>query len=245
MLSCLRILASRLHRDERGSALPLFGLSLVVVFGFGALAVNGSRLYAPRNALKVTADAAALAGLRDLPDAAAAVETAREVAAANMPMEQHGEVLRAADVEVGVWNPDTRGFTATNAGGDALRVTARRASANGNPEITFLAGVLGVDEVDITAVATAVNRPPAPVCILVLHPTEGGALTVWGSAKLVARDCVIQDNSSAGNAVAVGGAGRIEARRTLVVGGASGTRIAPPAETGRPPVPDPDRKSVG
>jgi hypothetical protein len=50
---------------------------------------------------------------------------------------------------------------------------------------------------------------------------------------------VIQDNSSAGNAVAVGGNGRIEARRTLVVGGASGTRITPPAETGRPTVPDP------
>jgi Flp pilus assembly protein TadG len=73
-----------------------------VVFGFGALAVDGSRLYATQNALKVTADAAALAGVRDLPDAAAAVETAREVATANMPMEQHGEVLRAADVEVGV-----------------------------------------------------------------------------------------------------------------------------------------------
>ncbi len=71
-----------------------------------------------------------------------------------------------------------RAYTVTNAGGDAIRVTARRASAIGNPEITFLAGVLGVDEVDITAVATAVMRPPAPVYILVLHPTQGGALTV-------------------------------------------------------------------
>ena len=75
MLKRLRSLAGRLRCDERGSAVPLFGLGILVVFGFGALAIDGSRLYATQNALTVTADAAALASVRDLPDAAAAVAT--------------------------------------------------------------------------------------------------------------------------------------------------------------------------
>lgn len=51
-----------LRDDDRGSALILFAVSLPVLLGFAALAVDGGRMYATKADLQKTADAAALAG---------------------------------------------------------------------------------------------------------------------------------------------------------------------------------------
>jgi uncharacterized membrane protein len=50
------------NRSERGQALILLAVSLVVLLGFTALAIDGSLLYSDRRQLQTAADAAALAG---------------------------------------------------------------------------------------------------------------------------------------------------------------------------------------
>lgn len=56
----------RVIKDQNGFALVLLGLTIVVLLGFAALAVDIGYLYAARNELQNAADAAALAGAREL-----------------------------------------------------------------------------------------------------------------------------------------------------------------------------------
>lgn len=71
-------------RDRRGSVTLLVALASTVVFGFGALSVDAGRAYVSRQHLVNLADAAAMAGVRELPDSPHhAVTRARENLAAN------------------------------------------------------------------------------------------------------------------------------------------------------------------
>ena len=85
-------------------------LTLGVVLGIGALAVDGANLYLQRDRLQATADAAALAAAAVLPDATAAKNMALDYATKNMPAERYGNVLAIADIVVGNWNGQTRTF---------------------------------------------------------------------------------------------------------------------------------------
>ena len=90
--------------DQQGAVLIWVGLSMVMLLGFTALAVDGSYLYLIRNQLQVTADAAASAGVHELPDPDAARTTAADYAGKNMTAADHGTVLADADIVVGNWD---------------------------------------------------------------------------------------------------------------------------------------------
>lgn len=70
-------------KDESGQALVIVALSLVVLLGATALSVDLGMAYNAKAKLQAAADAAALAGAQDLPDAAAAILTAEEYAGLN------------------------------------------------------------------------------------------------------------------------------------------------------------------
>ncbi len=142
---------------------------LVMLLGMAALAVDMGFLWVLRDRLQATADASALAGASQLtptPDAAdAAVVKAEAVAYAqkNLPPGGHGTALAEPDVVLGHWDGDTRTFT-TNATGTAapagetttaVKVTTRRAQANGNPAQLFFARVLGIRTADVVTEAIA------------------------------------------------------------------------------------------
>lgn len=232
-------LAARLGRDERGSVLPLFGLGAVAFFGAAAIAIDGGLLFVTQNHLQVTADAAAFGAAGKLPDAAAVRVTARRLARENMPPNRHGNVLKEEDVVLGFWDKDRRTFAPGAAAPNAVRVVARRAAANGNPERTLLAGVLGHDQVDVSVEAIAWYEPAVPICVMALNPTMTAAIELSGSSKLHANGCVIQVNSSASTAVRIGNASHVTSLRTLVAGGTSGSNYTPRPETGSPVIPDP------
>lgn len=74
----------RLLRQERGAAIVVVALSITVMIGFGALIVDISNLYLNKTRLVNMVDAAALAGVQDLPDdPQAAVASAYSYAAQN------------------------------------------------------------------------------------------------------------------------------------------------------------------
>lgn len=57
---------TKILKNEKGVSLVLLALAVVVIFGFGALAIDIGHLYNVKNQLQVAADAAALAGAAKL-----------------------------------------------------------------------------------------------------------------------------------------------------------------------------------
>ncbi|MEW5783782.1 MAG: pilus assembly protein TadG-related protein [Bacillota bacterium] len=126
-------------KDESGEALILVTVLMVVVFAFAALVVDVGMLYAERRSMVTAADAATLAGAKELaltgdPDAAVAV--ARAYAEAN-----GAEITGEISVETVVSGNQTFQAVVVNAGR--------------NKEF-FFAKLLGFTDQDVMARSTAV-----------------------------------------------------------------------------------------
>lgn len=70
-------------KNEAGQGMVLFALVLIVVIGFGALTLDIGRISVEKSKLQNAVDAAALAAVQDLPDKAAAGNTAEEYVRSN------------------------------------------------------------------------------------------------------------------------------------------------------------------
>lgn len=120
-------------RDERGSYTVWSLMWFMVYVVIGGLAVDGTDGYRFKTELQATADAAALAAVMSLrPPDEDPVQAALAYAAANMPPEIDGNVLKASDVHIGVWDINTQTFTEGLANPNAVYVVTRRATENLN-----------------------------------------------------------------------------------------------------------------
>lgn len=148
-----------LRRSERGAAIGLVALSMVVLISMVALAVDVGLLMSARTEAQRVADLSALAGAGILaidPEAEAEARAeAIKYAAFNTIC---GETCKVApqDVDVDL---------------DAATVTVRvlRTEANGAPVQTYFARVCGVATVDVATAATAIAEPtgaPKVICLL-------------------------------------------------------------------------------
>ncbi len=140
-------------RDESGVSLVLVALSLSVLLGMAALAVDTGMLLTARTESQRVVDAAALAGAGSLilapGDADLARQTAIAYAAEN---DVRGIVadVRPGDVDVELVN-------------DRVRVRMFRTAERGNPIETFFARILGVYETGVATVAAAEAFPGGAV----------------------------------------------------------------------------------
>jgi hypothetical protein len=160
--------ARRLARDARGAATVWAVMWLIGLLLIAGLAVDSANAYRLRAQMQAAADAAALAAALELPDAAAARARAREIARINMPPEAHGEVLAAADAEIGGQGSDGA-FLVGGGGAEAVRVTLRRTRERGNGLGTHLLSLAGLEAWSLTAQAVAGRRqggaaPPGGPC---------------------------------------------------------------------------------
>lgn len=118
-------------RFERGQSIILVALALIVLLGLVALSLDGGYAYANRRVAQNAADAAALAGARELcmgnEEDAARAQAIAYAAANNVTLEESDIVIN----------------------GKNITVTGRM------PYDTFVAGVLGRDEIGIAASASA------------------------------------------------------------------------------------------
>jgi len=132
---------------KRGSALIMVMVSIVAMFAFAALAIDGAVLMTTRTQLNNAADAAALAGASGLVDGGEdeAIARAIDFAAYNDAYEVANDpvVITAEDV--------------TFPGNDIVRVRTHRTAATGDPLRTFFLKVIDPtgDTADMTAVAAA------------------------------------------------------------------------------------------
>jgi hypothetical protein len=101
------------------------------------------------------ADAAALAAVIDLPDEAEAVAAALAYSNSNMPEDDYGVVLIAADVDIGDWDADTHIFTSGAASPDAVRVRTRRSFENENAVPVNFLRIIGLQTWNVTTYAIA------------------------------------------------------------------------------------------
>jgi Flp pilus assembly protein TadG len=132
----------RASRGEEGQAMVMAALSMVVILGFAAFAVDVGHLTVQKSDLQNAADAAALAGVADMPSSANAVATALNYAKIN------GMAVTANNVTL-----NGEKVTATAIGTKQLKVECSR-------EVEYyFAGVLGFTSKVVTAVAVAEKSP--------------------------------------------------------------------------------------
>jgi hypothetical protein len=146
-------------RDRQGSTIIMVAVSLFMVLAVASLSIDAIYLYVLKDRLQMTADIAALAAVQDIEDEDQAKATAIEFATKNMETNDHGHVLSLVDVVVGRWDLDARSFAPGSIPANAVRVTTRRDEVNANPAGLFFARVLGVNEAELIAQATAAFEP--------------------------------------------------------------------------------------
>lgn len=161
-----------LIEDTRGAVAVTVAILSVVLLSFAALTLDIGNAMIARNELQNVADASALAGARQLGviyqalppgtpyttytlSNASAVVSAVTGVALNNQARQVAITINAADIVIGVWNAGPRTLTPGNVGATGVRVTARRDGAANGPVATWLAGIMGINRLNVQATATA------------------------------------------------------------------------------------------
>ncbi len=139
--------------DETGGITALSLQLLLCALVIGGLAVDFGKGIATKNQLQVTADATAHAALytRELNSVSTAKATALQVAATNMPAGKFGTVLTAEDIMFGRWDRDAQVFTIDANSRDAVYVSTKRTTANGNGVVTYMLGIAGFGKLDVAS----------------------------------------------------------------------------------------------
>ena len=157
-------LRSRSHSRCRGAILPWVVVTLMVLIGFTALAVDVGNILSVHTELKTSMNAAALAGASGLSVSLDEARTRAMGYAALNTADRQPVTVADSDVELGLWDASTRTFTRLDrlpAGSrpDAVRVSGELTSSKGNAVKHFFAGALGIDSSDVRASSIAVFQP--------------------------------------------------------------------------------------
>jgi Flp pilus assembly protein TadG len=164
-------------KNEQGAVAAMTAILLLVLLASAAAAIDIGHALVARGELQNAADAGALAGTRRLsqvyqgmPTAAqqtytltggdqAAIVAAVQTAGAANKAAGVSLSISSADIAIGIWNSSTLTHTPTVAQPKSVRVTARRDGAANGPISTFLASVVGLSSVNVSATATADLTP--------------------------------------------------------------------------------------
>jgi Flp pilus assembly protein TadG len=137
----------------RGVTILYVALATTVLVGLAVLAVDVGRMQLAKGELQRVADAAARAGAAGLTTSSTqARNDAISIAAANT-VDGSSLSLSTSDIEIGSWSEST--FTPGGTPSNAVRVTARRTAASGNPLLLTFARVFGQTHTDLTASSIA------------------------------------------------------------------------------------------
>ncbi len=141
--------------------LPLAAVLLVIVFAFLAFSIDIGYVAMTRGELQNAADAAALAGVADLPDGrAAAVAEARRVALEN-DANNREVVVPDEDVTLGFWDLEARSFDEAAATPNAVKVITRRRDQG-----LLFGPIIGTETFDSRTEAIAAIHP-RDICFVV------------------------------------------------------------------------------
>lgn len=219
----LRILLS-FRQSTRGAVALVFGLGVPVFFAVVGVAVDYSRWSQQVQKLQLAADAAALAGAKELSVSNGSEERIDAIAegvvrAQIPPVPGQSEVKVDATIE----NERTAVRVVLTQQKDAIM------SRLVTPALT-----------DMVVSATAIRSGTRKICVLALDKTSDGTVRLQSTSSLTAQKCDVQSNSTSPSGVANDASTTITAVLTCSAGGISGTgRISGQKLTDCPPLNDP------
>ncbi len=124
-----------------------------MLVGMCSFGVDYARVQLAKTELMRAADTAARYAANGVADGTYLAKA--QAAASDNTVDGTTVSLQSSDVELGTWNSTTKVFTTGGASPSAIRVTARRTQARGNPINTTFAAILGRTSADVTAVSVA------------------------------------------------------------------------------------------
>ena len=163
--------------SEQGAVAAMTAIFLLVLLACAAAAIDIGHALVTRNELQNVADAGALAGTRALGKIyegmtpasqqtytltsvdRTTIETAVQTAGAANYAAGVSVAINAGDIGIGTWDPIAKVHTVTGNQPTAVQVRARRDGAANGPISTFLASVVGLTSINVSAVATADLTP--------------------------------------------------------------------------------------
>jgi Flp pilus assembly protein TadG len=159
--------------NSKGVTAVVVAIFLTVLLAMGAAAIDIGHAVVAKNELQNVSDAAALAGTRSLgiiyegmtpaeqqayvlssSDRTVVTDAVQTTANANSAAGV-SIAINDADIQIGIWNQANRTLTPTVNQPKSVRVIARRDSSANGAISTFLANVIGMSSISVSAVATA------------------------------------------------------------------------------------------
>jgi hypothetical protein len=140
-----------------------------------SLSIDYARVQIAKTQLLIAADAAARAAVAQLPSGVTAAQNAAVAAAADNSADGVAVTLDTAnDIEFGIWDAGTRSMTvlsgANRSFANAIRVTARRTTASGNPVPLYFGGAIGMSSCNAIERAVAIlQQNNLPIGIIGLN----------------------------------------------------------------------------
>jgi len=195
----------RIREDENGQMLVMTALSLLLLLGFLALAIDVGVLFRAQRNMQIAADAAAVAAALNNQYST----TSTPAAAADAAALANG----VASTYVTVNNPPVSGW---HTGVGYVEVIVSK------PNPTYFMSVFGFSSLNVAARSVA-GIVPSPSCIYVLNPTSTGT-SFWvkggaqGGPSIDAAGCGIQVDSSSANAFCDQGSATVNAPYIHIVG---------------------------
>ena len=180
---------------NRGAIAIIFALMLVVIIGIASFAIDEGALYQTRRSVQTVADAAAFAGVQELPENPnLAIQKAIEYAALNNLTITSSDVTISNTyanndtINVTAINPDAPLYLAGVFGRDSATVNANASAVIGSPSLVNGVVPWGFEENNYTPGEEYVLKcgsPPAP------GPGNFGALAIDGSGATIYRSTIM------------------------------------------------------
>lgn len=195
----------RLAGATGGGVMITFAVAFPVLLLAVGGAVDFGYMFVRQSSLQAAADAAALAG-------------AKELQLANADEDAIGEITKAS--VIGNLKDIAKGVSVnTQVSFDARSVTV---NASQRPGLFFLGGMAGIKEFDIAARATARVAGDMPICMLVLDDDNRGALAINNKARITGNECAVYSNSDSTSGIVAQNGSLLQAELTCSGGGFSG-----------------------
>lgn len=180
--------------SRRGIFLVVFAIAIGPLMALAGLVLDGGMLYFEKRRMQAAADAGAFAGAHEVQRGNDTMW--RDAAWTDAAMNRYDN--NASDVTVTVNRPPLSGPNTGN--NRAVEVIIEKSVPT-----TFMRVVSRNSSVVRARAVASVEADFNPPCILALNPKASGAITVSGTADIVATDCTIIANSDSPQAITTNG----------------------------------------
>jgi hypothetical protein len=219
----LRACTRRLAADSTGGVGITFALIATVLIGVVGMALDYARLTHMHTTMQNAADAAALAGAKEMSMADARRDNVPEVVKAIVAHYVDADGGSAAKANAQIYS-------------DPLQVEVKLERDVG---LSF-AGLFGMPStrIEVSSIAQVVGQPN--ICVLALEGSDASAISMMHDARLTGSNCAVFSNSSSPSGLAVARGAQLVASTVCSAGGIDGRgSIAPPPYQDCPQFDDP------